>query len=177
MFGYALAFLLAASTAGAGSSAADFKDVPKNHWAAASVSALADAGIVRGYPDGTFKGDQPVTRYELAVALDGLIRFIQASFQPIETSCIKSGKDWAKNSLANLRSGGYLADDSPVLKEPNKPVTAAELAQALASVSARLIELRVPEGDGEEDSEPEASGTPHLQRPQAADTAPQAGEP
>ena len=43
-----------------------FSDVPAGHWAYASVAKLAAAGIVNGYPDGTFKGDQLMTRYEMA---------------------------------------------------------------------------------------------------------------
>ena len=43
-----------------------FSDVPAGHWAYASVSKLAAAGIVDGYPDGTFKGDNLMTRYEMA---------------------------------------------------------------------------------------------------------------
>lgn len=41
-------------------------DVPAGHWAYASVAKLAAAGIVDGYPDGTFKGDNLMTRYEMA---------------------------------------------------------------------------------------------------------------
>ena len=43
-----------------------FSDVPAGHWAYASVAKLAAAGIVDGYPDGTFKGDCLMTRYEMA---------------------------------------------------------------------------------------------------------------
>ncbi len=125
--------------------ATEFKDVPKEHWAAESVKTLADAGVVKGYPDQTFKGDNHVTRYELAVALDGMIKFIQASFQPVTntTGEAKPG-DWAKSSAASLKAGGFLPPDSPVIKGDDKPVTAEELGAALAAVSARLIELRVP---------------------------------
>ncbi|MCH3950550.1 MAG: S-layer homology domain-containing protein [Acidaminococcus sp.] len=43
-----------------------FSDVPAGHWAYAAVAKLAAAGIVDGYPDGTFKGDRTMTRYEMA---------------------------------------------------------------------------------------------------------------
>ena len=43
-----------------------FMDVPMNSWAYDAVSQLAASGIVSGYPDGTFKGNQPMTRYEMA---------------------------------------------------------------------------------------------------------------
>ena len=44
-----------------------FADVPKDHWAYDSVAELAAAGLVIGYPDGTFKGDRQFTRYEMAM--------------------------------------------------------------------------------------------------------------
>ena len=43
-----------------------FSDVPAGHWAYAAVAKLAAAGIVDGYPDGTYKGDRTMTRYEMA---------------------------------------------------------------------------------------------------------------
>ena len=46
-----------------------FPDVPKNHWAYEYVSTLKGNGALTGYPDGEFKGDRPMTRYEFAAML------------------------------------------------------------------------------------------------------------
>ena len=46
-----------------------FPDVPKNHWAYEYVSVLKGNGMLEGYPDGTFDGDRPMTRYEFATML------------------------------------------------------------------------------------------------------------
>lgn len=46
-----------------------FPDVPKNHWAYEYVSTLKGNGMLTGYPDGEFKGDRPMTRYEFATML------------------------------------------------------------------------------------------------------------
>ena len=43
-----------------------FPDVPENHWAYVYVKKLADRGYLEGYPDGEFKGDRTMTRYEFA---------------------------------------------------------------------------------------------------------------
>ena len=43
-----------------------FPDVPENHWAYEAVAAMAKSGLVKGYPDGEFKGDRNMTRYEFA---------------------------------------------------------------------------------------------------------------
>lgn len=46
-----------------------FPDVPENHWAYAYVKSLADKGYLQGYPDGEFKGDRAMTRYEYAAII------------------------------------------------------------------------------------------------------------
>ena len=43
-----------------------FPDVPENHWAYEAVETMAKTGLVKGYPDGEFKGDRNMTRYEFA---------------------------------------------------------------------------------------------------------------
>lgn len=44
----------------------EFPDVPENHWAYEAVETLAKSGLAVGYPDGQFKGDRSLTRYEFA---------------------------------------------------------------------------------------------------------------
>ncbi len=58
---------VAALTAGVSAYAANpFSDVTPDDWAYAAVSDLSVQGVVEGYPDGTFKGERNMTRYELA---------------------------------------------------------------------------------------------------------------
>ena len=47
----------------------EFPDVPKDHWAYSYVKSLADRGLLEGYPDGEFKGDRSMTRYEFAAII------------------------------------------------------------------------------------------------------------
>ena len=47
----------------------EYPDVPKTHWAYDFVKDLSDKGFLVGYPDGTYKGDKAMTRYEFATAL------------------------------------------------------------------------------------------------------------
>ncbi len=73
-------FLAGGLTLGLSSSAsaqaAPFLDTPTNHWAYEAVQDLAKKGIVIGYPDGTYGGKRPMTRYEFAVALDRALRTV-----------------------------------------------------------------------------------------------------
>jgi len=58
---------------GAPAASGPFADVPADHWAYASVDSLQKAGIVIGYPDGTYGGKRAMTRYEFAVAIARLL--------------------------------------------------------------------------------------------------------
>lgn len=55
-----------------------FADVPTDHWAFDAIAELAAKGIVEGYPDGTFKGDRAMTRYEMAMVVARLLARIEA---------------------------------------------------------------------------------------------------
>ena len=58
---------VAALTAGVSAYAANpFSDVSTDDWAYQAVADLSDQGVVIGYPDGTFRGERNITRYELA---------------------------------------------------------------------------------------------------------------
>lgn len=59
----AVCFACAAVTV---SAANPFTDVSADDWAYQAVASLSDEGVIDGYPDGTFRGDKHVTRYEIA---------------------------------------------------------------------------------------------------------------
>lgn len=64
-----------------------FMDVPMNHWAYDAIGQLAAHGILSGYPDGLYKGQQPTTRYEMASALAralAVVDMTKASKQDVE---------------------------------------------------------------------------------------------
>lgn len=52
---------------------AKFTDIPANHWAEGAVNRMVAEGIVNGYPDGTFRGNNTVNRYEVTSMFDRLI--------------------------------------------------------------------------------------------------------
>ncbi len=51
--------------------------VPPDHWAYDAVKELVDAGILIGYPDGAIRGNQPMTRYEFAMAISRLMAALE----------------------------------------------------------------------------------------------------
>lgn len=60
-------------------------DVPQNHWAYEAIDLLIKEGIIKGYPDGTFRGNQNVTRYELAMLLAKLLELVKSLEKAQET--------------------------------------------------------------------------------------------
>ncbi len=69
--------------------AQSFSDVPSDHWAYDAINKLVAAGIVEGYPDGEYKGQQSMTRYEMAVmvsrALDNISNEMEAMSEGLTT--------------------------------------------------------------------------------------------
>ncbi len=73
-----LVTLLAAATFGGAFAQSSFPDVPENHWAGGAVDRIADLGIVIGFPDGTFRGNEAFTRYQSALVVSRLLDVIGA---------------------------------------------------------------------------------------------------
>lgn len=59
---------LALTLAGVPAVAQQFPDVPEHHWAYDAIAQLKASGLLVGYPDGTYGGGRPLTRYEFAAA-------------------------------------------------------------------------------------------------------------
>jgi chromosome segregation ATPase len=78
---FSLAVLLALVLSASGvawAAEVSFKDAPaSDHWAGAALDEMDVGKILIGYPDGTFKGEQATTRYELAMALSRLYALVR----------------------------------------------------------------------------------------------------
>ena len=115
-----------------------FSDVPRDHWAYGAVSQLAAAGILEGYPDGTFQGKRTLTRYEYAMIIARLLPFL--SDEDINVSAFATKKDldgYAKLSDikgADLSGVASKADLDAIAKLANE--FKAELAALGVDVNA-----------------------------------------
>lgn len=61
-----------------------FPDVPTGHWAYDAIEELAQDGIIKGYPDGTYKGNRNLTRYEFAMALRDALSTLKSRMAALE---------------------------------------------------------------------------------------------
>jgi len=70
----------------------------QDHWAAGAIGALADAAIVTGYPDGTFKPDNKLTRAEAVTMINRAIKMslgdTAVTFNPTDI-----GGHWAEQEI------------------------------------------------------------------------------
>jgi hypothetical protein len=161
--------VLAAAFAVAGSalSQENFPDVPKGHWAYREVAELRKEGLLKGYPDGLFRGGRPASRYELAVAIhaawskqkgvvDGLsekvldtIRRLEAPITTLDPKHIRevierarAQKDLNSQDIASLKR--LIAELKPELDNLRKRINEAKIA----SLDSRIdrLEKRKPGG-------------------------------
>lgn len=129
----------------------NFPDVPENHWAYEAVENLKREGILVGYPDGTFKGPNSMTRYEFAVALnaayqrlktmhDGLasqVAEIRRAMQGMGGGTDSSLADRLKAVEDQLKGMGRLSDDVASMKK-----MADEFQKDLASLGVDVEAMK-----------------------------------
>jgi hypothetical protein len=100
----ALAF--GAAFAQGSTSAPTFSDVPAGFWAAAAVNQLAADGILLGFPDGTFRGNQPLTRYQAAELIQRVLQYIAAGKLHLNSQQLSTLQKAVQELSANLAALG-----------------------------------------------------------------------
>ncbi len=88
-----------------------FTDVPPDHWAYEALLNLAGVyGCISGYPDGTFRGDSTVTRFEFAAGMDSCLSALtgiaaqQAEERDREVQSLIQSMEQSLNDLRELES-------------------------------------------------------------------------
>ncbi|MDP2212132.1 MAG: N-acetylmuramoyl-L-alanine amidase [Candidatus Aquicultor sp.] len=107
----------------------NFSDVPSSHWCVDYVMASAAAGIVRGYPEGTFQPDKRITRAELAIMLCRAIEMSVISTSTPSYSDVPSGY-WAYGEIKTIAYYGIMGGSNGKFR-PAEYATRAEIALAI----------------------------------------------
>ena len=106
-----------------------FPDVPEGSYAADAVAELADLGIVIGFPDGTFRGNEAFTRYQAALVVTRLIDVLESQFV-------------TEDDLASLRNAVQeIASDIAALEAAISSGTGMD-PEAMQDLQNQLEELR-----------------------------------
>ncbi|PTA67148.1 S-layer homology domain-containing protein [Deinococcus arcticus] len=130
-------------------------DVPAGHWAKDAIDRLVSTGIILGYPDGTFRGTQNLTRYEAAVIIARLLdqmRQGQVAPSDIDPETLTALQNAIQELAADLAALGVRVsdleenmvsrDDFARLEERVEMIAAASGdAEALAGITAQIEEL------------------------------------
>ena len=126
-----------------------FKDVPKNHWAYNIISAAKANDLMTGYPDGTFKPDNAVSKIEamtmLSKKLDSNMTKKQAEEILAKYSDGNRVPDWAKVNVAKVLEANALED----MPNPDKIYVGSNASRA--EVASMLDNIRVTLGYSNDD--------------------------
>lgn len=98
------------------------------HWAETAIRALYDRGLVKGYPDGTYKPDLPVTRAEFVTLL---VRSLQLNGEG-RAPFADSADHWASRAINTAVEHGIAEGYSSQAFGPNDPITREQMAVMLS---------------------------------------------
>ena len=114
-----------------------FADTPTNHWAYDAIAELAAKGLIEGYPDGTFKGDRAMTRYEMAMVVARLLARIESIQIPTPAPPPKPEVSKADIDMILRLVNEFRAE----LAAKNVRLTAVE--EELNAIKAKLDNVRI----------------------------------
>lgn len=108
-----------------------FKDVQTGYWAKAYIEALASQNIIAGFPDGSFKPNEPVTRAQFAA-------IINKAFKPSSTRPAITFKDvksnyWAYSAIQTASSSPFLSGYPDLTFKPEQQIPRVQAIVALAN--------------------------------------------
>jgi len=107
----------------------NFKDVPQVFWARPYIEALTERGVINGFPDGTFRPNQPVTRAEFAAqlqkAFDQKVVVTAPNFKDVPT------KFWASAAIQETARSGFLKGYPGNIFRPNQQIPKVQALVAL----------------------------------------------
>jgi uncharacterized repeat protein (TIGR02543 family) len=118
------------TTAAATPTAPSFSDVPSSYWAYNAISSLSSQGIASGYPDGTFKPDNDITRAEFCAMLVKALGLTGSGTGSSFTDVAPS--DWCYGSVNTAVYAGLVYGIGDHLFAPNALVTREQMAVMVA---------------------------------------------
>ncbi|QGG47218.1 S-layer homology domain-containing protein [Heliorestis convoluta] len=112
---------------------ANFTDVKTSDWYYRQVAIAKKEGYISGYPDGTFKPNQPISRQEAAVLMTNLLKLDQNAQLRWYSDQNQIG-NWAATSIAAVNKAGLMQGYPEGTFQPLNPITRAETAVLIDKV-------------------------------------------
>jgi hypothetical protein len=120
-----------------------FSDVSASYWGYASISSLSGKGIIAGYPDGTFKPDNTITRAEFATML---VKALGLTSGNASTFADVNASEWYCNSVSAATAAGVVTGIGHNKFAPNDLVTREQMAEMVF----KALGNKAPTVDGTE---------------------------
>lgn len=146
----AIASLMLAVFLGSANAQAPFKDVPAGHWAKQAVEFISQCGLIEGFPDGTFRGNQNLTRYQAALIFFRYIQNGSKSCPGMDAqgqTAVAAGMDEVKKELDDLKARFDALEkttqdhDARLAKLEADVTKAIDASQKAAEFEARIAKL------------------------------------
>lgn len=110
-----------------------YTDVAESHWAKASIDQATGSGLMDGYPDGSFKPEQTITRAEMA----SIAAKLKASAAAGSGSFSDTAGHWAAASIEQAKAAGVISGYEDGTFRPEKTLTRAEAVTMLNKLLGR----------------------------------------
>lgn len=127
----------------------NFRDLPSTHWGANAIASASSAGLIAGFPDGTFRPEDQITRAQALVILANALRNASSDMSALnQYSDAAAVPAWARPSVAKAASAGIIVSyPNPAMIRPTSLATRADVAaltyQTMASLGESLPTIRV----------------------------------
>lgn len=103
----------------------------QGHWAQNTINKWVDKGDISGYPDGTFRPNNMITRAEFVVLVNNAMGYTKSGYAYF--SDVPSYY-WGKNAIQTGVEAGYISGDGDGTFRPNDPVTRQEAAAMISRI-------------------------------------------
>ncbi|RKP48890.1 S-layer homology domain-containing protein [Cohnella endophytica] len=107
-------------------------------WAQAGVAQAVEAGIVKGYKDGTFRPNAPITRAEMAAMIANSLHLEAASSSETGFADDKEIPAWARSSVTAVKDGGLMQGNGKGKFAPGGMTTRAEAVTVILNLLGKL---------------------------------------
>ncbi|MEH2328164.1 S-layer homology domain-containing protein [Nostoc sp.] len=108
-----------------------FSDVSSNYWAAQFIQQLSQRGVIAGFPDGSFRPEEPVTRAQFAAMVNKA--FQKAQQRPAINFADVPSNYWASSAIGQAYTIGFLSGYPGNRFEPNQAIPREQVLVSLAN--------------------------------------------
>lgn len=115
----------------------NFSDVEKSRWSATAISYMSEVGILKGYPDGSFKPTAPITRAEFAAMAAGFADLKEGE----KTFTDLAPTHWAYDVVKKAAAAGWINGYPDGSFKADNPITRAEVV----SITNRMLDRKADE--------------------------------